>query len=210
MLRLINKDHSPPDFFRYRHAETGWLSKAVDHYNWILEIVGHRRGNSLPPITVADAENQLCQTLPPGWCEHDDGERSGRSWVNTRLNWSQIVEGTKAYVDLILSGFKTVEQEEANRRASICASCYLKTPPQGCGSCLKIAQLIVGDVAAKTTPHDSYLVNQACSVCSCPVKSIVHFPLSALDKADSPEKQEAFPTFCWRKQGSPNRVESNL
>lgn len=209
MLRLINRDQTPPDGFRHTHP-TGYVSKAIDIYTWMQNIRAHRKANNLPQISEAEAVDVLCRTLPPGNCEHDSEERGTRSWVNTRLNWSQIIEGTKAYVDLILSGFKTVEQEEANRRAAICASCYLKTPPQGCGSCLKIAQLIVGDVAAKTTPHDSYLVNQACSVCSCPVKSIVHFPLSALDKADSPEKQEAFPTFCWRKQGSPNRVESNL
>lgn len=207
MLRLINRDQTPPDGFRYTHVETGYVSRAIDAYNWMLGIAAHRKANNLPPITAAQAEDQLCLILPPGNCEYDSEERGTRIWVNTRLNWHQIVEGTKAYVALIASGFKTVEQEEANRRAAICSSCYLKTPPQGCGSCLKIAQLIIGDVAAKTTPHDSYLVNQACSVCSCPVKSIVHFPLSALDKADSPEKQEAFPTFCWRKVGGTNRVE---
>lgn len=206
MQRLINRDRTPPDGFRYVHT-TGFISKAIDHYNWMLKIAAHQKGNGLPPVSEAAAEEQLCSGLPPGNCEHDSAEQSSRPWVNTRLRWSDIVEGTKAYLALITSGFQTVPQEEANRRAAICAGCYLRTPPQGCGSCVKIGQLIVGDIANKKTPHDDYLVNQACSVCSCPVKSIVHFPLSALDKADSPEKQEAFPTFCWRKQGGTNRVE---
>lgn len=207
MLRLINRDHSPPDFFRYRHAETGWLSKAVDHYNWIREITGHRKGNNLPPITAGQAEDQLCQTLPPGWCEHDDGERSGRSWVNTRLSWHQIVEGAKAYLAFIASGFDSVPQPEANRRAAICSSCFLNVQVQGCGSCLKLASLVTGTVAGKTTPHDDYLANKACAACGCPSRSIVHFPMNLLDQADTSEKQGAYTDFCWRKIGSSNRIE---
>lgn len=207
MMRFNNTANSPPDFWRFTDPETGFVSKAVDHYNWMLQINAHRKGNGLPLISEAVAENQLCQQMPPGWCHHDDDEQHSRSWVNTRLRWSDIVEGTKAYVALIASGFKTVEQEEANRRAKICSSCYLRVQPQGCGSCVKLGQIVTGDLAQKKTPYDDHLVNMACAICSCPVKSLVHFEMPALDSTDSPEKQAAYPNFCWRKQGGENRIE---
>lgn len=206
MLRIANPAICPPNGWRYLHRETSYESKAIDRYNWLLDIKAHRKGNGLPPITEAEAEDQLCQTMPPGTCQYENGGAAG-GWVNNRLRWSNIVEGTKAYLGLIASGFKTVEQEEANRRARICSSCYFRIEPQGCSGCTKLGQMIVGDIAHKSTPYDNHLVNRACAICSCPTQSIVHFPMPALDKADSPEKQAAFPDFCWRKQGGTNRVE---
>lgn len=209
MQRLTNRDRTPPDGFRYVHT-TGFISKAIDHYNWMLKIAAHQKGNGLPPVSEAAAEEQLCSGLPPGNCEHDSAEQSSRPWVNTRLRWSDIVEGTKAYLAFIASGFESVPQAEANRRAAICSACFLNVQVQGCGSCLKLASLVTGTVAGKSTPHDDYLANKACAGCGCPTKSIVHFPMNLLDQADTPEKQAAYTEFCWRKHGSVNRVESNL
>lgn len=207
MMLLKNRDQTPPDGFRYVHVESGFVSRAIDIYNWFENIKAHRKANGYPPITVEQAMDQQCATLPPQWCEHDSEQQGSRDWVNTRLHWRHIAEGMKAYLALIVSGFKTVDQEEANRRARICASCYLKVTPQGCGACLKLSQLITGDIAQKKTPYEDQLVNKACAVCSCAVSSIVHFPMSALDKNDTPEKQNAYPDFCWRKVSGNNRIE---
>ena len=178
----------------------------MDIYTWQENIAQHRKANNLPPITLAQAEDQLCKQIPPQNCEQET-PADAHANVNTRLTWGSVVDGTKAYVALIASGFETVPQEEANRRGAICAGCYYKTNPQGCGACLKIARLITGTVAQKKTKHDDYLVNRACAVCACPVASLVHFPMDVLEKTDSPEKQSAYPEFCWRKKGGVNRVE---
>lgn len=206
-MRFNSVNHSPPDFWRFTDPDTGFVSKAVDHYNWMLQINAHRKGNGLPKITEAVAEDQLCQQMPPGWCHHSDDEQSSRSWVNTRLRWSDIVEGTKAYLSFIASGFESVEQPEADRRARICSSCFLNVQVQGCGSCVKLASLVTGTVAGKKTPYDDNLVNKACAACGCPSRSIVHFPMNLLDQADTAEKQEKYASFCWRKHGSENRIE---
>jgi hypothetical protein len=196
---LKNRDHTPPGGFRFVHPETGYESKAIDIYSWMENIAAHRKANNLPPIFEETAVEQLCKTIPPNWCEH---EGAGRKWVNTRLRWGDIVSGAKAYASFILSGFKSVSQDEANRRGRICSGCYLRVSPQGCGSCVKIAQLITGDIAGKKTDFDQNLINMACGVCACPVASLVWFPMPILEKpeVDSPEKQEAYPRFCWRKK----------
>lgn len=205
---LRNRDLCPPeitsgDSFRYTHAETGHISAAPTYYDWIERIKAHRTANNLPPVSEAECQNQLCQTLDPSWCVHDDPQ--SRSWVNPRLSWGDVADGAIAYIKFALSGFKSVSQEEANRRARICAGCFLLVPIQGCGACSKLASLIVGDVAQKKTVHDDALNSKACAACRCPTKSLVHFPLSTLEEADPTDgKQPAFTDFCWRKKTSVN------
>lgn len=206
MLRLRDKQKGVPDHFRFTHPEDGWVSKGINWWEmWEGSdgsVVKHRQGNGYPPVTEAEVENQLCEQIGPAYCQQD---RPGQHrFVSTRLRWGDIVEGAKAYVTLIASGFQTVSQEEADRRAKVCASCYLRVQPQGCGACVKISRLIVGDIARKKTAHDHHLVNRACGVCACPLASVVWFPMSALDKTDSPEKQAQWPSFCWRQKQSAN------
>lgn len=203
-MQLKNRDISPPDFFRFTHPETGFVSQAIDWYTWQENIAAHRKANKLPPITPEEAEAQLCETLPPGHCKHAPAEKKNRSWVNTRLRFGDIAQGMKAYLALITSGFKTVSQEEADRRARICSGCYLRITPQGCGACVKLSRLITGELARKKTAHDSHLANKACAVCSCGVQSIVHFPMPLLEQADTPEKQALYPDFCWRQKTGMN------
>lgn len=197
---LSRREITPPDGFRYTHRETGYVSSAVDWYTWQESIRTHRTANNLPAISPDEAEDQMCQQLPPDWCQHSE---NNRRWVNTRLSWSDIVTGVVAYAKLALSGFQTVSQPEANRRARICAGCFLNVTIQGCGACSKIAELITGDVASKKTEYDDAL--KACAACQCPNRSTVHFPLSLLEQADpNDEKQPLFADFCWRKKDGEN------
>lgn len=208
MLRLKDRSRGVPDGFRYTHAETGFVSTGINWWDMWSEgptaVIKHRAANRLPSITEAEAEDQLCQQIGPAFCQQE--EPGSFKFVNTRLRWGDIVNGTKAYVSFILSGFQSVSQNEANRRGRICGGCYLRVSPQGCGACVKIAQLVTGEIAGRKTQHDSLLANKACGVCSCPVASLVWFPMPLLEKpsVDSPEKQEAYPMFCWRKRDGIN------
>lgn len=206
MLRLRDKSKGVTDHFRYTHVEDGWVSTGINWWDMWEEsegsVVKHRKGNGYPPVTEAEVEDQLCRQLGPAYCQQE--QPGNFRFVNTRLKFSDVVEGAKAYSSFLFGN--TVSQEEANRRASICSGCYLRIQPQGCGACVKIGQLITGNIANKKTPHDSHLVNKACGVCSCPTQSLVWFPMAALEKpeVDSPQKQELYPPFCWRKRGAVN------
>ncbi len=199
MLKLLKRDVGVPEngnghYFRYRHRETGHWSEAFDWWTWQERIALHRRANNLTPITVEESEDQLCRTLPPGWCKQDSGDMPAN--VPTRFGWSQLVEGMKAFAKLAMSGF--VDQSEADRRADICTTCYFNVNPTGCGTCVKMATLITGDVAGRTTSEDVNL--KACAVCTCALKAMVHFPIQSLGEGN----QDLFPSFCWRKATGEN------
>lgn len=175
------------------------------YYDWVQNARRHRTANSLPTPENFELlmNDQLCQQLPPEWCEHDDAAKTDRPWVNVNLSFADIVSGAKAYLSFALSGFKSVDQSEADRRARICSGCFLRVPIQGCGACNKMGTLITGSLAQKRTAYDDRLKNKACAPCKCPVQSIVHFPLSLLSEKDA-DKQDVFPEFCWRRVGSLN------
>lgn len=194
MLRLLNREQVVPENgdghnFRYRHQETSHWSVATDYWTWIERVNLHRRANNLAPISAEEAEDQLCQTLPPGWCKQT--KEGGTPAVNTRFGWKDVVEGMKSFARVVRTGF--VSQAEADRRARICASCYFNVGVEGCGSCHKMATLVTGEVASKKTSYDPRL--KACAVCKCALKSLIWFPLNALN----PDKRDLVPSFCWQK-----------
>lgn len=200
MLRLKDKSKGPPDEFRYVHAETGHLSKAVNFWAWEEAIMSHRKANNLPiPGNMMDlAQDQICRTIGPEWCEHSDEA----THVSTRFNFGDVVNGMKALGKMMLGLVEFVSQEEADRRARVCAGCYFNVNAEGCGSCRKIAELISGPVAKKKTAWDHLL--KVCAICRCSNAAKVWFPL---DEIPTDETQQAlFPTFCWQRVGSPNYV----
>lgn len=171
----------------------------MDWYSWQDAIRDHRKANDLTPLPAVESEDQLCRSLPPGWCEQDAGEAN--TSVNTRFGWDEFAAGMKAFGRLMLGGFNFVAQPEANRRAAICSACFFNVGLAGCGTCRKMASLITGDVAQKKTPYDYKL--QACGVCQCALTALVHFPMDALET--TPEKQAQYPDFCWQ-----NRISENF
>lgn len=203
MQVLRNKDLVPPDNFRYVHSETGVRSEASDYWTWQERIKSHREANTLPSISPDEAEDQLCQQLPPEWCSQSD---PNRPWVDTRFTLGDVGDVMKVFVSFAGSGFQFVEQAEANRRARICVGCYNNINVSGCGACRQLAGFITGSLAQRKTPHDDTL--KVCGVCRCLNRAQVHIPLSALDAKDSPDKQARHPSFCWLKRGGENRLEA--
>lgn len=206
MRRLKRKDIGPPSppgvsdagSFRFIHTETLHTSAAGHWHGWREAILAHRKANnlSIPDNMMEIAENQLCDTLPPQWCTHAPENQ----WVNPRFGLRDLRDGMKAFALLMLGGFDFVSQEEADRRAYICAGCTRQANPEGCGSCNKVAKLIIGDVAKRKTPYDAKL--KSCAICKCVNAVAVHFPMKAIETTDTPEKQAAYPTWCWRSKTS--------
>lgn len=201
---LRNKDIAPPestggDSFRYVHAETGHRSVASTYYDWWERIKDHRKGNVLPPISEADAQDQLCAQLPPEWCEGSD---PNRPFVNPRFSLGDVGDVMRVIASWIGSGFQFVSQAEADRRARICVGCYNNINVAGCGACHQLGKFITGALAQRKTPYDESL--KVCGVCRCVNRAQVHIPLENLAAKDSPEKQALYPAFCWQKQDGEN------
>jgi hypothetical protein len=88
-----------------------------------------------------------------------------------------------------------VSQEEAERRASICAGCPQNVPASGCAGCTSIISLIASIVGRRKTSKDDGLLN--CGICGCANQAQVHVPLDVLAKGITSDM--AFPDNCWKK-----------
>lgn len=105
-----------------------------------------------------------------------------------------------------LNGAKLVDQNTANLRAAICASCHNNKPTKeikkgGCSSCNKMGGLVLNSIRSKIiggskTIHDSKLL--ACAICGCDNKISVWIPNQIL--VDSMHDVNAYPTFCYKKK----------
>lgn len=103
-----------------------------------------------------------------------------------------------------LKGGKLVDQETANARAAICASCHNNSPSAevraGCGACRKGGDWLLDKVrnpitGGRRTPSDPKL--KVCALCGCDLKIKVWIPNEALGVPK--EEANAYPSFCWRK-----------
>jgi hypothetical protein len=199
MLRLLKRDISPADEFSYVHFETGYTSKASDWYTWRDNINAHRKSNELPPITMEEAEDQLCRRLGPADCSYAS-ENNPPAPVNTRISMDDVVNGMKVFAAWMVQLFKTVPQEEAERRANICARCYLNVQAEGCGACSQLANIL--GTFSKSTKMDDRL--KVCANCRCVNRAQVFAPLDVLAPHFEPEFQAGYPDFCWQKVGGEN------
>ena len=201
MQKLRNRDLVPPDpiYFRYVHAETGHSSQSQTYDSWLADTYAHRRANNLPiPIDfTAQMEDQLCSSLPAGWCSGTDPNRPD---VDMRFTVGDVWNWTKAQLAVLSTGF--VSQDEAERRAKICSGCYMNINAQGCRGCQDVATLFSNQLAKKQTSADMFLRN--CGSCRCYLRALVHFPIDAIPKDDT--LQKVFPSFCWQKIAGENYV----
>lgn len=197
-LCLINTmGDCPPDGYRYVDPVSGFLAHAWTYTDWIDVERRHLYANNreIPATLESDMQNQICQTLPPGWCLYDDPNRRRPS---TTVYFSDMAAGLKTFAKWVVSGMKYVPQAEADRRASICSKCYLNVDVQGCAGCAQAVKDVIGD---KKTKHDSTL--RSCAVCKCFLKAKVHFPMDTLDTTPG-KVQGMYPDFCWLNKESEN------
>ena len=103
-----------------------------------------------------------------------------------------------------LQGSPLVDQNTANLRASICASCHNNKPSKdvrkGCSVCNKMGKTALDQIRQpiidnnKTTSDGALMT---CGICGCDLRISVWIPNSVLL---SPEDSNAYPSFCWKKK----------
>lgn len=196
-LCLINalRGPVPPDGYRWKCPECGWFNHTFDYPEWVKAGEKHIRekGREPDPDFALQMEEQLCLTLPPGWCAYDDPNRPR---VTLNYDWADVMRGAQALSGWLLHGSETVDSNEAARRATICTRCYLNVGLSGCSGCAAMVEKLRGSLQTK---QDRYL--NSCGVCKCDLKLKVHFPISLLDK-ENPGVQSLYPSHCWlRKDG---------
>lgn len=195
---LKNFKEVPPNGYRYVVPETGTEIIAWDAFSWFDLAKANLTANGfpVPDDLEAQMQDQLCQTLEPQWCDQVD---PNRPVVSTRISWSDVKAGISVYSSWLASGMATVPQEEADRRAKICASCFLNVNVEGCYACHKLAGLLTW---SNRTPYDESL--RACAACHCLNRAQVWFPIATLETSDTVERQVMYPSFCWKQKKSEN------
>jgi len=121
-----------------------------------------------------------------------------------KIGWGDVMRGTVMMAKNKLAGSPTVSDEEANRRAEICARCILRSDyTSPCPLCKDLENLAVSMVGARTTKFDGRLQRKACAICHCFLGASVWVDLDLQWSVLSDEQKEQFwvahrEIGCWK------------
>lgn len=183
----------PPGSWRYTEPSTGHSMKHVT-FGMLVQLVAQHRANmkiKTKGDLAAEVEDAICHSLSPenqvAHCEM--GVTAARS-----VHWTMIERFLKTAAAYVLGPDTLVTQEEAERRADICADCPMNVGLHGCAICRTTLNELRERLTTRRTAQDDRLL--ACGVCGCDNRVQVHVPLAAL-KAGSSELQ--YPAgWCWK------------
>lgn len=202
MQRLRTHNETPTGGFRYRHAETGHVTEHVARSEWIMAAKAYRRLNNFP-IGLnfeKEMEDQLCQTLPPGWCDQEvEPGFWARAAGSLAMTLESVKDGTRVLAAWMASGARHVSKEEANLRARTCLTCHFNANLSDCASCgmQPLNAIVAGIVGGAATEYDSGLHN--CQICHCNLRAKVQIPSDILFSKTDPAVLERLPEWCWSK-----------
>lgn len=195
MLRLKPSNVTPPDKYKYRFPQDGFVATAFDRDAWFGIIDKHYKDN--PQFEQPDnwreiAEDALCRRLSGEWCTGG----TENSFIKTRFTFDDLLRGAKT----ALTG-RIVEPEIAVSRALICSRCVANVPVPGCSGCSGLANLVASLKGAKKTPHDHLL--KACGVCHCSNEAQVWYSAEDLAAGVTPDMMATYREIaesdgCWK------------
>jgi len=196
---MIVKDPSvsPPGGWRYVQPETDFEFTASTLRVLVQKVTAHREANGIAiGDPRADIEDFVCAQLPVGSedCTH---VLEGDYALKTRFTMEDVKRFLQAAASA-LGSEGLVAQEEAERRASICAACPLNTSVSGCWRCKGLAEWLFRLIGARTTAHASRL--SQCGVCGCALKAKIWLPQSVARKVS---EGYTFPSWCWLNESDP-------
>lgn len=193
MKQLRNRSNLPGRMWPAYIAATNTRLEDFSRQALIPRVAAHLRGNNLPPMVNPEEEidDYICAAL---------SEKQQARMCQFRVEGDYPTAVTTgladvmAFVDFVMeNGIKFVPQEEAERRARICAQCPLNVPVSGCSVC-EIARTLMDKsaklLAGRTTEQDSKL--KACACCGCQLQAKVHLDMKV------PYRNAKFPSHCWQ------------
>lgn len=149
------------------------------------------QGQPIPMDIKWQIEDAICRRLPP-----DARDCKPRGNRKLQIDAGMVKRFMMTLVAWFTKGFAFVPQEEATRRAGICAECPLQADAPGCWGCKGIGALVALVARGRTTPYDGRLIN--CGVCGCVNSVQVHVPLDVLQKVSGELDYSESPN-CWKK-----------
>jgi len=203
---FVDMSGSPPGGWSITIPQTGIKFKHYDFRAMSSIYKAHCNANGilLSPNWQDEFLSEMCKQNPH-WglkCRPVTGKRSVAKKISLTAILS-FLNMLKTWAQSTLSGKSAfVSQEEAERRASICAACPFNSPIQfSCGACmgavLSLMQVILGK--RKTSIDDAL---GACLVCSCSLKAAVHVPIDVQWDGLSQDIKDEFSEIkhCWKNK----------
>jgi hypothetical protein len=195
-MHLKDPTISPPGGPRFTHPD-GFVSTGVNIPALTRKVAQYRANRSLPPVSEGfarlsqEVEAHICAAMT---LEDQDAYCVGGHVPPKAIHWTEVKRFLLAMAAWALKGFRSVPQEEATRRAEICAGCPYNVGTSGCGACRSALLALRSSILKATTPYDDKL--QACGVCGCDNPLQVHVPLDVLHKVRT---GVVYPDHCWKR-----------
>lgn len=193
----------PPGGFGYMQPETGVTRDGQSFSGTVALVQEHRVSNNLDrqdvDDVIADVELQICQRAPGDYCY------GNLSVVQQGVTRERILGGVKAIAAWLGAALHHetvfVDQAEADRRAGICARCFLNKDGQGCTGCSfgdSLREAIGLTIGERSTARDPAL--QTCRVCGCLNRVQIWFKIEIMDGLMDAETKARFASIphCWK------------
>ncbi len=186
--------------YRWRDPITN-VEVVGTHWNMLMNrIYDERRANGIPCGIEfeKEVEEALCRDYPAE-CEIND-PRFPRH--KARLGFSEIIAGTRLLLKVKLGNVPLVQQEEANRRANICATCPFNIEFQRpcAGLCGELYSLVKSIIGAASVAGEERL--RSCSLCGCFLGAAVWLPVDVQRSVLTDDQKMQFDNVpnCWKAQ----------
>lgn len=199
---ILDLQKAPNGLWKYHQAET---NKTFSHYSYTAfrdQIREHRLANGIPvpPEWELILHDEMCKQNQWGWPTCRRYVQPHARGILKAIRAHDAINFLKVLGHWVKTGYDTVPEEEANRRAEICSTCPLNMQVDfSCGAChstvVKLMNKLVG--SRETKYHDKL---KGCAVCGCVNAVQVWFPLNILRKGLDEDMQEKFRNidYCWK------------
>lgn len=189
-LRLKHLNTVPSGGWRYEQPETGEVIRSENYVHLIRDVIVHRQRNNIPVATVEDdIHTYLCNVLGPDWCQYK--MKSTTQYATEKKYTIYDVQDFVSAVTQTIKSGGVVSQQEAERRARICAQCPLNKTIAGCYGCKGIANAVMSLIGARAHGQEGKL--RQCGGCGCFLDAKVWVPLDAQPR----HPDHSYPQHCW-------------
>lgn len=202
-LRLVESHVTPPGYWQVTEAD-GTVITGGDIGDLIGNVTDYRIANNIPLGDVeADTHEFICRHTEAR-CRPAKPQGGLATIKPSAIAVARFLKAMTAW----LKSSGTVEQEEAERRAEICAGCRFQAnlDDANCFGCFQLAARIMQAIGSRRTRMDESL--KFCSICSCANSVSVFAPLDVLQRAhaglefpeDTGQRDEnGNPVPCWKR-----------
>ena len=195
-LRVVNLVDVPRGGWCYTVEATGVTisSGSINHLK--RDVIRHMTANGLEIRggIEDEIENTACYNLgahKSHWCAEP---KPAPNMTRSRWRAADVLRFLKTVLEWgVKEGFRFVPMEEANRRASICATCPMNVTVSGCLGCSGVGALVKRIRGSNVTAVDSRL--NTCETCGCELKVKVLVPMGVIDN-----RGLVYPDACWQHQ----------